>query len=107
MTTLCPGPVETGFAEAAGMTDAEAFESLPKFMWVPAGDVARAAVDRLDAGRAVVIPGTANRVTAAVAQVTPKSLILPLLAHGTRRLKTGNSPPTLVIAYAPVPVSAI
>src|ERR1700730_10268874 len=27
VTTLCPGPVETGFAESAGMTDAEASES--------------------------------------------------------------------------------
>ena len=40
VTTLCPGPVETGFAEAAGMTDDEAGESLPKFLWVPVGDVA-------------------------------------------------------------------
>jgi short-subunit dehydrogenase len=79
VTTLCPGPVETGFAEAAGMNDAEASESLPSIMWVPAAEVARAAVDGLAAGRAVVIPGTANRVTAAVAHVTPKSLILPLL----------------------------
>ena len=30
VTTLCPGPVETGFAEAAGMTDAEASEALPE-----------------------------------------------------------------------------
>ena len=52
VTTLCPGPVETGFAEAAGMTDAEASESLPKLMWVPAADVAKAAVDGLAAGRA-------------------------------------------------------
>ena len=30
VTTLCPGPVETGFAESAGLTDAEASESLPE-----------------------------------------------------------------------------
>ncbi len=87
VTTLCPGPVETGFAETAGMTDAEASESLPKLMWVPAADVAKAAVDGLAAGRAVVIPGAANRVTAAVAHVTPKSLILPLLASRHPALK--------------------
>ena len=87
VTTLCPGPVETGFAEVAGMTDAEASESLPKIMWVPAADVARAAVDGMDAGRAIVIPGTVNRVTAAVVQFTPKSLILPLLASRHPALK--------------------
>ena len=89
LTTLCPGPVETGFAEAAGMTDAEAAESLPKIMWLPATDVARAAVDGLDAGRPVVIPGMANRVTAAVAHMTPKSLILPLLVSRHPALRNG------------------
>jgi uncharacterized protein len=87
VTTLCPGPVETGFAEAAGMTDAEASESLPRFMWVPASDVAKAAVEGLDAGRAVVIPGTANRAAAALAHLAPKSMILPLLAQRHPALK--------------------
>ena len=80
VTTLCPGPVETGFAEAAGMTDAEAAESLPKIMWIPAVDVARAAVEGLAAGRSVVIPGTANRAAAGLAHLAPKALLLPLLA---------------------------
>src|SRR6202011_3965857 len=61
VTTLCSGPVETGFAESAGMTDAEASECPPQFMWVPAADVARAAVDGLATGRAIVIPGVVNR----------------------------------------------
>ena len=58
VTTLCPGPVETGFAEAAGMTDEEAAESLPKIMWVPAADVAKAAVEGLEAGRCRRDPGS-------------------------------------------------
>jgi hypothetical protein len=87
VTTLCPGPVETGFAESAGMTDAEASESLPRFMWVSAAEVARAAVDGLAAGRAVVIPGAANRTAAALAHLTPKALILPLLAQRHPALK--------------------
>ncbi len=81
VTTLCPGPVETGFAEAAGMTDDEAGEALPKIMWLPAADVARAAVDGLDAGRAVVIPGAANRAAASLAHLAPKSWILPLMVR--------------------------
>jgi hypothetical protein len=87
VTTLCPGPVETGFAESAGMTDAEASESLPRFMWVPAAEVARAAVDGLGAGRAVVIPGAANRTAAVLAHLAPKALILPLLAQRHPALK--------------------
>jgi uncharacterized protein len=81
VTTLCPGPVETGFAEAAGLTDAEAGEALPKFMWVSPADVAKAAIDGLAAGRSVVIPGAANRAAAALAHLAPKALIMPVLAQ--------------------------
>jgi hypothetical protein len=80
VTTLCPGPVETGFAEASGLSDEEAGDALPKFMWVPAPAVAKAAVAGLAAGRPVVIPGAANRVGAVAAHLIPKSWILPILA---------------------------
>jgi len=78
-TCLCPGPVDTGFGERAGFTKEEAEKALPAVMWVDAAEVARAAVEGLDKGRMVVIPGAANRVTAALAQVTPRSLLLPVL----------------------------
>lgn len=87
VTTLCPGPVETGFAEASGLTDAEAGESLPKFMWVAPAEVAKAAVEGLAAGRAVVIPGAANRFGAMAGHLIPKSLILPFLARQHPALK--------------------
>ena len=35
-TVLCPGPVDTGFGEAAGFTKEEADDALPAFMWVTA-----------------------------------------------------------------------
>jgi short-subunit dehydrogenase len=87
VTTLCPGPVETGFAEASGLTDAEAGESLPKFMWVPPAQVAKAAVEGLAAARAVVIPGAANRFGAMAGHLIPKALILPILAKQHPALK--------------------
>ncbi|MHB1711964.1 MAG: SDR family NAD(P)-dependent oxidoreductase [Acidimicrobiales bacterium] len=80
VTTLCPGPVETGFAQVMGLSDEEASESLPAFMWVPVEAVASAGVDGMDAGRAVVIPGIVNKVAAAGGWLAPRSLILPLLA---------------------------
>lgn len=80
VTTLCPGPVDTGFGQAMGLSDEEAAESLPKFMWVPVEAVAAAGVDGMDAGRAVVIPGLVNRLGAAGGWLAPRSLILPLLA---------------------------
>lgn len=81
VTVLCPGPVDTGFGARAGFAKEDADAALPKFMWIPAPDVARAAVDGLDRGRMVVIPGVANRIGAAVSQVTPRTWLLPILAR--------------------------
>ncbi len=80
-TALCPGPVETGFAEAAGLEGDTAKGSLPKVMWVSAEQVAAAAVRGLEAGRAVVIPGASNRLLARLAYLTPRRLLLPILAR--------------------------
>ena len=79
-TALCPGPVETEFAEAAGMDVKEAGAALPDIMWVSAAEVAAAGIEGLDSGRAVVIPGVANRAVAGVAKVIPRRLLLPILA---------------------------
>ena len=79
-TVLCPGPVETEFADTAGFSEEET-TAMPKFMWVAATDVARQAVDALDKNRAVIIPGAANRAGAAAAYLTPRSVLIPILAR--------------------------
>jgi hypothetical protein len=56
-------------------------------MWVPADQVAKAAVEALAAGRSVVIPGAANRVGAMAGHLVPKSWILPFLAKQHPALK--------------------
>jgi len=78
-TCLCPGPVHTGFGERAGFSKEDAEAALPSVMWVDAPAVAKAAVAGLDRGRMVVIPGAANRVAASLAQITPRSLLMPVL----------------------------
>jgi short-subunit dehydrogenase len=84
---LCPGPVHTGFGEAAGFSKEEAEAALPKVMWKTADEVAHAALAGLSAGRAVIIPGIANRVGAAAYHLAPRRLILPMLARATPALK--------------------
>lgn len=79
-TCLCPGPVDTGFGEAAGFDKEEAESSLPSFMWETAEAVAKTGIDALDAGHPVAIPGTANQVGAMFAHLAPKRLLVPLLA---------------------------
>ena len=87
MTVLCPGPVETEFAETAGFTEEESTNALPKFMWVSAPDVAEAAIKGVDKDRAVVIPGFSNRVGAGFADLMPRRLLLPVLARQHPALK--------------------
>jgi hypothetical protein len=65
----------------AGFDPDEAESALPSFLWVPVGQVADAAVDGLDRGRAMVIPGIANRLGAVSARLAPRSLLVPLIAR--------------------------
>ena len=89
-TVLCPGPVETEFAATAGLDEAEAAGVLPKMMWVSAGDVARQAIDALDRGRSVIIPGAANRVGARLGAMVPRSVLLPLMSRQHPAMKAPN-----------------
>jgi short-subunit dehydrogenase len=79
-TVLCPGPVDTGFGERAGFSKDEE-KVLPSFMWESAESVAKTAVDAIERGRMVAIPGSVNRIAAAFSTVAPKSLLVPLLAR--------------------------
>jgi uncharacterized protein len=87
VTVLCPGPVDTGFGEAAGFTKEEADNALPKVMWLPAEEVARQAVDGLDKGTLVVIPGWVNRLGAGFSTLVPKRLLIPILAKNHPALR--------------------
>jgi len=86
-TTLCPGPVQTGFVAAAGFTEEDAESSLPAFMWETPQAVANCGLDALAKGNPVAIPGAPNRIAAMVAQITPKQLLVPLLASRHPGLK--------------------
>ncbi len=87
VTALCPGPVETGFAEVAGFDAAEAESSLPRFMWVSSAEVAAQGIAGLEKGRQVVIPGAPNWIGAGVGHLTPRRLLMPLLASRHPSLK--------------------
>jgi uncharacterized protein len=80
-TALCPGPVATGFDDAAGFGAGERAAILPGFMWKSAGEVARAGLDGLAANKGHVVPGRANRLAAAFCRVAPHDVLLPLLAR--------------------------
>jgi hypothetical protein len=87
VTALCPGPVRTEFGHASGMEDFTDGNPLPEAMWVPVEEVGRIAVDALEDGRMVSIPGPLNRLTAAVANVVPRQLLVPALARAHPSLR--------------------
>jgi short-subunit dehydrogenase len=49
--------------------------------------VAKAAVDGLASGKAVIVPGAFNRVSAAAYHLAPRRVLLPLLARNHPGLK--------------------
>jgi hypothetical protein len=83
-SALCPGPVATGFDDAAGFSAGERAAILPGFMWKSADEVARAGLDGLAANKSHVVPGRANRLAAAFCRVAPHDVLIPLLARRAR-----------------------
>jgi short-subunit dehydrogenase len=81
VTALCPGPVRTEFAEVAGFTGGKMEGSVPRFMWLSSARVARAAIEGLDRGKAVVVPGLPNRIAAYLGYMTPREILLPIVAR--------------------------
>jgi uncharacterized protein len=80
-TALCPGPVQTEFADQAGI-DAAASE-LPGAFWTDPQAVAEQAVKGLERGRRVVVPGLLNRAGAIGGQHVPRGLLLRVVGRVT------------------------
>jgi uncharacterized protein len=76
VTTLCPGPVRTEFAEVAGIGQAE--DRTPGLIWTSAAEVAEEAVKGAEKGRRVVVPGLINQATAVAGQHAPRMVVLPV-----------------------------
>ena len=71
VTALCPGPVDTGFFEAAGM---EASGPSGPMRPARARDVAQAGWEAMLAGRKTVVPGGMTRIAALAGRVLPRGL---------------------------------
>lgn len=93
VTALCPGPVATGFAAAAGTSEDALAGALPRSMWLAAHEVARAGIDGLDRDRPVVVPGLLNRLASLAASATPASVVAAILEAG-RQLDSARRHPS-------------
>jgi short-subunit dehydrogenase len=72
VTVLCPGPVPTGFQEAAGIHQS----SLLKFTQLEPSDVVETALDGYRRGRTIVVPGTMNSLQTAAVRVLPRQVVV-------------------------------
>ena len=70
VTVLCPGFTHTEFQERANAPASD----VPGFMWQEAPEVARAGLDGLERNRAIVIPGTVNKVLGNLSAITPHAI---------------------------------
>ncbi len=68
---FCPGPVATEFGEVAGAGDR--FHDVPGKLTAEAA--AAAALQQLDEGQPVLVPGPLTKVAATLAQVLPRALV--------------------------------
>ena len=71
VSALCPGPTRTEFGEVAGFATLGQFDRLA----MEAGPVVRAGLAGLDDNRAVVIPGTTNKIGAWSTRFAPRSVV--------------------------------
>jgi uncharacterized protein len=77
VTAVCPGPVRTEFGEQGGFGGAD--DRIPDALWLSAEKVAKDALDALEAGDRVTVPGAGNQLAALWGQHLPRSILLPLV----------------------------
>lgn len=77
VTAVCPGMTYTEFHDVNGMR--EKVNQLPKGIWLTSAQVAKLAVDAVEAGRPRVVTGGANKLLAALSKYLPDRLANALI----------------------------
>jgi short-subunit dehydrogenase len=70
VTALCPGFTHTEFQERANVPASD----VPSFMWQNAPEVAKAGLDGLARNRAVVVPGSLNKILGGASSIAPRGI---------------------------------
>jgi uncharacterized protein len=79
VTAVCPGPVRTEFGDSGGFGGAD--EKIPDRFWLDPDQVAADALDALESGDRITVPGLRNQLLALYGQHMPRFLLLPLVRH--------------------------
>jgi uncharacterized protein len=84
VTTLCPGPVESGFQARAAMEDSKLLKN-PMNPLMSAAEVAKQAVSAMEANARVVIPGFNNQMLALVSRFVPRAFVPGIVKNAQAR----------------------
>ncbi len=84
VTTLCPGPVKTGFQDRAAMNDSKLLQS-PMNPMMTTQAVASQAVAALENKTRVVIPGLMNQVLAFLPRLMPRAIVPNMVKNAQAR----------------------
>jgi short-subunit dehydrogenase len=88
VSQVCPGPVDSGFDEAAGTVASGGMTGgPPRFLRISAARCAREALAGFDHGRAVIFPGRAYRLAMRLLPLVPFALQRRQAAAGAARLR--------------------
>ncbi len=83
VTSLCPGPTQSNFSEAASATSSNLFKSknIPS-----AASVAEYGFMAMMQGKRLAIPGIKNKVFAFLARISPRTLVIQIAAMMNRQV---------------------
>jgi short-subunit dehydrogenase len=86
VSAICPGPVSTDFWELANwdMAGGENESALNKLAWITPQQAAKEAIDGLESGTRVIIPGIQVRAAMQAARYVPTSVKLPIVERFSR-----------------------
>ena len=88
ISALCPGFTYSEFHDVNGTRDG--VSKLPDWMWMEAEECAEMGVEACERGRAVFIPGGANKSIAALAKILPGSVAQNLMAKNSNKIRKGT-----------------
>ena len=88
VTAVCPGMTYTEFHDVNGMR--EKVNQLPKGIWLTSAEVAKLAVDAVEAGRPRLITGRTNKLLAALSKYLPDRLASALISSRSKDFRDAD-----------------
>jgi short-subunit dehydrogenase len=80
VTALCPGPVDTGFQDAATLHESRLMSGLTRLVVLDVETVARIGVGAMLRGQGVAVAGVANRIQVLAFRLLPRAIAARIIA---------------------------